>query len=54
MVDKNTHHFVINIGFNTDDTHEQIETLKSHFDIVCEENNDYNDLNKLLFKNSDR
>ena len=54
MVDKNAHDFVLNIGFYTDDTHEQIETLKSNFDIVCEENNDYNDLNKLLFKNSDR
>ena len=51
MVDKNAHDFVLNIGFYTDDNHEQAETLKSNFDIVCESNDDYNDLRKLLFEN---
>lgn len=51
MVEKSAHDFVLNIGFYTEEKHEQIETLKSHFDIVCESNDDYNDLNKLLFEN---
>ena len=51
MVEKSAHDFVVNIGFYTDDNNEQIEILKSHFDIVCEEKDDYNDLNKLLFEN---
>lgn len=49
MVDKSGDKFVLNIGFLTDERNEQFEIFKSNFDIVCELNDDYNDLKKLLF-----
>jgi len=50
MVDKDAHDFVLTIGFLTDETKENPEILTSKFDIVCESNDDYNDLKTLLFK----
>lgn len=49
MVDKNAHDFVLSVGFLTDERAEQLEVLKSNFDIVCEYNEDYYTLKKLLF-----
>lgn len=49
MVDKNAHDLVFNIGFVANDCQSQIDTLKTHFDIVCEQGDDYNTLKKLLF-----
>lgn len=49
MVDKSAHDFVLSVGFLTEEHKEQFEALKSNFDIVCELNDDYNNLKKLLF-----
>lgn len=49
MVDKNAHDNVLSVGFMTDERQEQAEILKSNFDIVCELDDNYNDLKKLLF-----
>ena len=49
MVDKNNHELVITAGFSTPDY--SIDALASNFDIVCEENDDYDILCKLLFGN---
>jgi len=49
MVDKKAHDFVLSVGFSTDEQSEHIEILKSNFDIVCELNDDYNSLKKILF-----
>ena len=48
MVDKNDHDLVVSVGFIAKDA--SLETLKSHFDIVCEEDNNYEDVKKVLFK----
>lgn len=49
MVDKSKHDLVLSIGFLAEDSKEQYEILKSNFDIVCELNDDYNNLKELLF-----
>lgn len=49
MVDKARHELVVSIGFTTDDCEEQLEILKNHFDIVCEKNDNYDMVKKLLF-----
>lgn len=49
MVDKSLHDFVLTIGFVADDCKSNIEELKANFDIVCEENDDYMKLKKLIF-----
>ena len=48
MVDKNKHKSVISIGFLTLDAPKDVMT--SNFDIVCEENDNYDDVKKLVFK----
>jgi len=49
MVNKNTHDFVLNVGFLTEEHPEEFTTLKANFDIVCELEDDYHDLKNLLF-----
>ena len=49
MVDKNAHDLVLSVGFLADDSRNNLDVLKANFDIVCEENDDYNNLKKLLF-----
>ena len=49
MVDKNLHDSVLTICFLADDSHNKLEELKSSFDIVCEENDNYYKLKELLF-----
>lgn len=47
MVDKTSHPSVITIGLFSSEY--DINNLINNFDIVCEQNDDYNDLKKLLF-----
>lgn len=49
MVDKNAHNSVLTIGFLANDSQNQLEFLKENFDIVCDINNDYYDVKKLIF-----
>lgn len=52
MVDRNAHDSVITIGFEPDDPNDPCnspEAFRSSFDIVCEPNENYNSLSKLLF-----
>lgn len=49
MVDKSLHDFVLTIGFVADDCKSNIAELKTNFDIVCEQNDDYIKLKKLIF-----
>ena len=48
MVDRNNHKAVISIGFLTPDSSK--DTMASNFDIVCEENDNYGDVKKIVFK----
>ena len=48
MVNRGDHNFVISIGFSTPDSSKN--TLSHHFDIVCEEDDNYEDVKKLVFK----
>ena len=47
MVDKNNHNLVVSVGFLT--SKEQLDTMKSNFDIVCEENDSYDKVKEILF-----
>ncbi|MBR3208950.1 MAG: HAD-IB family phosphatase [Bacilli bacterium] len=47
MIDKKKHPSVISVGFLTPDSPK--EDIISNFDIVCEENDNYNDIKNLLF-----
>lgn len=47
MVNKNTHHSVLTVGLYSFDY--DINNLINNFDIVCEQNENYNDLKNLLF-----
>lgn len=49
MVDKNAHDNVLTIGFVANDCENQLDFFKEYFDIVCDKNNDYYDVKKLLF-----
>jgi len=49
MVDKNAHDTVLTIGFIANDCENQLDFLKEHFDIVCDKDNDYYDVKKLIF-----
>lgn len=48
MVNKNDHDLVVSVGFIANDSSKEV--LQSHFDIVCEEDNNYEDVKKVLFK----
>ena len=47
MINKKKHPSVISVGFLTPDSPK--EDIISNFDIVCEENDNYNDIKNLLF-----
>ena len=47
MVNKKNHDQVISIGFLTKDVPKNI--MEKNFDIVCEENDTYEDVRKILF-----
>lgn len=49
MVDKTLHDNVLTIGFAINDNKTLIENLKANFDIVCELDENYHTLKKLLF-----
>lgn len=49
MVNKENHDLLISIGFLTDELQDKIEIFKSNFDIVCNLDEDYIDIMKLLF-----
>lgn len=49
MVQKTNTNSILTIGFLTDERQEQFETFKSNFNIVCEFNDNYNNLKELLF-----
>ena len=48
MVDRANHKSVISVGFLTPES--SIDTMAANFDLVCEENEDYRDVKKLLFE----
>ena len=48
MVDKNKHKEVVSVGFLT--SKEQLKTMTSNYDIVCEENDGYDKVKEILFK----
>lgn len=48
MVDRDKHKDLITVGFFTKDNND-LESFKNAFDIVCENNDDYNDLLKIIF-----
>lgn len=49
MVDKTAHDSVLTIGFVSEDNSDYISDLISNFDIVCDNEEDYTVLQKLLF-----
>lgn len=49
MVDKNSHDFVLSVGFLADDSNNELDTMVSYFDIVCEKDDDYYKVKNLLF-----
>lgn len=48
MIDRNEHKEIITVGFATEENND-LERFKSYFDIVCEDDEDYNDLMKIIF-----
>lgn len=50
MVDERNHEFVITVGFTTIDSSKEL--LSPYFDIVCEDNDTYDDLKNILFNES--
>lgn len=50
MVNKDSHHFVLSVGFLADDyPKNQIDDFKSKFDIICEQDDNYFNLKNILF-----
>ena len=49
MVNKDNYKLVINVGFLTPDY--SLNTMVSNFDIVCEDNDNYDKIQRLLFNN---
>lgn len=50
MVSENKRNQTVRVGFLNEDTKNDIEIYKKYFDIVCEEDTSYNELQKLLLK----
>lgn len=49
MVDRNSHDFVLSVGFLADNSNNELDTMVSYFDIVCEKDDDYYKVKNLLF-----